>query len=118
MGTTEVGSGPEERKKPSREKKKADPVFTKKENATIAQRIEILDWYHKHSGPKKSQVNTAAYFDKIYPNLRLKQPIISDWVRNEAKWRKEWADQQSSGKVGNIKRMKQTKHPQVNEMLQ
>ncbi|KAF8223733.1 hypothetical protein L208DRAFT_1369938 [Tricholoma matsutake] len=80
MDTTEVGSGPEERKKPSQEKKKADPVFTKKENATIAQRIEILDWYHKHSGPKKSQVNTVAYFDKIYPSLRLKQPIISDWV--------------------------------------
>ena len=48
MGTTEVGSGPEERKAPSREKKKPDPVFTKKENATIAQRIEILDGYHKH----------------------------------------------------------------------
>ena len=101
--TTEVQSGPEERKKPSREKKKADPVFTKKENATISQRIEILDWYHKHSGPKKSQVNTAAHFDKIYPNLRLKQPIISDWVRNEVKWWKEWADLQSSGKAGNLK---------------
>ena len=118
MGTTEVGSGPEERKVPSREKKKAEPVFTKKENATIAQRIEILDWYHKHSGPKKSQVKTAAHFDKTYPNLRLKQPIISDWVRNEVKWRKEWAAQKSSGKVGNIKRTKQTEHPQVNEMLE
>ena len=118
MGMTEVGSGPEERKVPSREKKKPDPVFTKKENATIAQRIEILDWYHKHSGPKKSQVKTAAHFDKIYLNLRLKQPIISDWVQNEMKWRKEWMDQQSLGKVGNLKRTKQTEHPQVNEMLE
>jgi Tc5 transposase DNA-binding domain len=123
MGTTEVGSGPVERKAPSREKKKPDPVFTKKENATIAQRIEILDWYHKHSGPKKSQVKTAAHFDKIYPNLRLKQLIISDWVRNEMKWnemkwQKEWTDQQSLGKAANLKHMKQTEHPQVNEMLE
>ena len=103
MGTTKVASGPEERKKPLQEKKKVDPVFTKKENVTIAQRIEILDWYHKHFGPKKSQVNTVAHFDKIYPNLRLKQPIISDWVQNEAKWRKEWADQQSSEKADNLK---------------
>lgn len=118
MGLTEVVSGPEERKMPVQEKKKAAPVFTKKENATIAQRIEILDWYHEHSCPTKSQVKTAAHFDKIYPNLRLKQPIISDWIRNEAKWRKEWAEQQSSGKAGNIKRTKQTEHPQVNEMLE
>ncbi|KAH9959917.1 hypothetical protein BGW80DRAFT_1155081, partial [Lactifluus volemus] len=89
---TEAGSGPDERKLPVQEKKKAAPVFTKKENATFAQRIEILDWYHEHSSPKKSQVKTAAHFDKIYPNLRLKQPIISDWVRNEAKWRKEWTE--------------------------
>ena len=118
MGTTEVGSGPEERKVPSQEKKKPDPVFTKNENVTIAQRIEILEWYYKHSGPKKSQVKTAAYFDKIYPNLRLKQPIISDWIRNEVKWQKEWADQQSSGKAGNLKHTKQTEHPQINEMLE
>jgi len=94
VGMTEVGSGPGERKMPVQEKKAA-PVFTKKENATIAQRIEILNWYHEHSSPKKSQVKTAAHFNKIYPNLRLKQPIISDWIQNEVKWRKEWAEQQS-----------------------
>ena len=112
VGMAEVGSGPEERKVPSQGKKKADPVFTKKENVTIAQRIEILNWYHKHSGPKKSQVKIAAHFDKTYPNLRLKQPIISDWVQNEVKWRKEWAAQKSSGTVGNINHTKQTEHPQ------
>ena len=41
-------------KEPKALKKKSDklapaPAFTKKENATLAQRIEILDWYHKNS---------------------------------------------------------------------
>jgi len=102
VGMTEVGSGPGERKMPVQEKKAA-PVFTKKENATIAQRIEILNWYHEHSSPKKSQVKTAAHFNKIYLNLRLKQPIISDWIQNEVKWWKEWAEQQSAGKAGNVR---------------
>jgi len=60
----------------------------------------------------------VAHFDKIYLNLRLKQLIISDWVQNEAKWWKEWADLQSSGKTGNLKQTKQTEHPQVNKMLE
>ena len=38
------------------------PVFTKKENATLEQRIEILDWY-RTSG--KTQDETAEHFDKI-----------------------------------------------------
>ncbi|KAF8234821.1 hypothetical protein L208DRAFT_1259884, partial [Tricholoma matsutake] len=60
------------------------PVFTKKENATLAQRIEILDWHH--ASIKKNQSKMAAYWDQLYPNLQLKQPIISAWLKEEEKW--------------------------------
>jgi hypothetical protein len=53
----------------------ATPVFTKKENVTLAQRIEILDWHHKHG---RKQTVMAQHFTPIYPNLRIKQPLISD----------------------------------------
>ncbi|KAI6100055.1 hypothetical protein EV401DRAFT_1894652 [Pisolithus croceorrhizus] len=57
--------------------------FHKKENATLVQRIEILDWYHANG---KNQKCTAAHFDKIYPSLHLKQPRISVWLKDETKW--------------------------------
>jgi hypothetical protein len=92
------------------------PVFTKKENATLAQRIEILNWHH-NSG-KKSQSKTAQYWDKIYPNLRLKQPIISAWLQDEQKWRKQWADAEHIAASAQAKRVKQTEHPKVTKMLE
>lgn len=64
------------------------PVFTKKENATLGQRIEILDWYHAND---ENQSKTAKHFDEIYPNLRIKQPLVSAWVKEEERWREEWA---------------------------
>ena len=63
----------------------AIPVFTKKENATLAQRIEILDWHHKHG-----RKHTAQHFAPIYPNLKIKQPLISMWLKEEAKWHEQW----------------------------
>lgn len=64
------------------------PVFTKKENATLEQRIEILDWY-RTSG--KTQDETAEHFDKIYPNLKIKQPLVSAWAGQEESLRDRWA---------------------------
>lgn len=87
------------------------PVFTKKENATLAQRIEILDWFHKNG---ENQTKTARHFDSLYPNLKLKQPIISDWVKTEQKWRTRWDEEQTEHTA---KRVRQTQHPQVTEML-
>jgi hypothetical protein len=58
------------------------PVFTKK-NATLAQHIEILDWYHKNG---KNQSKTAKHFDAICSNLKMNQPLVSAWVKGEAKW--------------------------------
>ncbi|KAF7347008.1 DDE-domain-containing protein [Mycena venus] len=92
-------------------KKETAPVFTRAEHATLAQKIEILDWYHANG---QKQGATAKHWAPIYPNLRLKQPKISDWVRNEAKIRLEFS--QSVSKA--VKRMRQTQHPQVTEMLE
>jgi hypothetical protein len=58
-------TGPVERKAPQKkDKKPAAPGFTKKENATLAQWIEILDWHHAQDKP--SQRKTAEHFAPIY----------------------------------------------------
>ena len=89
------------------------PNFVKKENATLAQRIEILDWYHKH---KQSQTKTAEHFASIYPNVLIKQPLISSWLKDEAKWRARWHEtNRESDRTA--KRARQTEHPAVSEML-
>ena len=61
----------------------AAPVFTKKENATLAQCIEVLDWHHQNG---KNQSATAQHFAHKYPNLQIKQPLVSAWVKEEVKW--------------------------------
>ena len=112
--TTPTGSK-EPKKKPDQSKGKKNPKFTKRENATLAQRTEILNWFHENG---KNQTKTARHFDKIYPNLTLKQPLISDWVKNEDKWRQQWVEAQASGMLKTAKRAKQTEHPAVTEMLE
>jgi Tc5 transposase DNA-binding domain len=91
--------------------------FTKKANATLKQKIEILDWYHQQN-KGFSQKKTAEYWDKTYPNLCLKQPTISAWLTNEEKYRQQYADSLARGHTGNAKRAKQTEHPEINEMLE
>ena len=99
---------PKEKPKPS-----AIPIFVKKENATLEQRIEILNWYHKNN---KNQSKTAEHFAPIYPNLQIKQPRISKWVKNEAKIREQW--EQANHKADcTAKRVRQTEHPEVSEMM-
>lgn len=80
-------------------------------NSTLAQRIEILDWHHANG---KNQKKTAKHFDKIYPELRLKQPRISDWVKGEESMRKEY----ESGVGLHSKRKVMTEHPQVTQALE
>jgi hypothetical protein len=55
-------------------------VFTKKENTTTAQCIEILDWHHANG---RNQSKTAKHFDPIYLNLKIKQPLVSAWQRTK-----------------------------------
>ena len=84
-----------------------------KENATNKQRIEILNWYHKNG---KNQTHTAKHFDRIYPSLHLKQPLISSWVKNEAKWQAEY-ELLENGVAHSAKCACQTHHPEVMEMM-
>ena len=87
-------------------------AFTRKENATLEQRIEILNWHHANG---KNQQKTAKHFDVIFPNLWLKQPRISTWCKNEEKWWEEYELSMGSARSG--KRVCQTQHPEVTEML-
>lgn len=58
----------------------AVPVFTKKENVALAQCIEILDWYHANSENQSKMANA------IYPNLKIKQPLVLAWAKEEEWW--------------------------------
>jgi hypothetical protein len=51
---------------------RAAPSFMRKEVATLAQWIKILDWHHQHSG---KQTTMANHFAPIYPNLKIKTTI-------------------------------------------
>ena len=101
---------------PDRKTAPAPPApvkFTKKENATLAQRIEILDWYQKNG---KNQSATAKHFGPLYPNLQIKQPLISSWIKDKPKWRKQW-EQSGHQSDRTAKRSRQTEHPDVSEMM-
>jgi hypothetical protein len=78
----------------------------------LEQRIKILDWHHEHKSKQKA---TAEHFNKIWPNLTLKQPIISEWLRDEEMWQKKWTE--SGGSECSAKRVRQTLHPEVTEMM-
>ncbi|KIK76349.1 hypothetical protein PAXRUDRAFT_170205, partial [Paxillus rubicundulus Ve08.2h10] len=88
------------------------PAFTKKENATLEQRITILDWHHTNG---ENQSKTAKHFNAIYPNLQLKQLRISAWCKNEGRWQEEY--EISPGSACSAKRICQTQHPEVTKML-
>jgi Helix-turn-helix domain (DUF4817) len=54
---------------------------------TLAQQIEVLDWYHKDG---RNQSATARHFAPLYPNLQMKQPLVSSWVKDESNWCEIW----------------------------
>ena len=61
-------------------------------------------------------MKTAHHWAPKYLNLTIKQPLISDWCKNEAKWREEW--ETCNGVAGHsAKHAWQTLHPQVTEMM-
>jgi len=90
---TNVSEGPDPKPKESNakslsaKKNGSAPIFTEEENATLAQCIEILDWFHTN---RENQSKTTQHFNPIYPNLKIKQPLVSAWVKDEAKWRDDW----------------------------
>jgi hypothetical protein len=108
---SEKGSNDASEGKP-KDKKPTNPIFTHKERATIVQRIEILNWHHANG---EKQTKTAKHFNPIYPNLTIKQPLISKWLKEEPKWREQWESQRGTDR--NAKRVCQTQHPEVTEMM-
>ena len=105
-------------KEPRVPKEKADPpvvapTFTRKENATLAQRIEILNWHYNNG---ENQLKMARHFIPIYPNLKIKQLLVSAWIKEEEKWRGLW-EQTNHHSDRTAKRARQTEHPEVTEMM-
>lgn len=50
------------------------------------------------------------------PRLKIKQPLVSQWVKDERKWRALW--EQTNHKCDRTaKRARQTEHPEVSEMM-
>ena len=91
----------------------SQPVATvQRKNATLEQRIEILNWHHSNG---KNQSMTACHWAKIYLALYLVQPKLSDWLKHESAWRAEY--ECSAGLSHSLKRVHQTQHPEVTEML-
>ncbi|KAI6013681.1 hypothetical protein BKA83DRAFT_4062974 [Pisolithus microcarpus] len=89
-------------------RKNAQLVKTyKKENATLKQRIEILDWHYANG---KIQTKTATHFNTVYPTLHLTQPRISDWIKQETRWQAEYEG--SGGLSHSVKQTRQTQHPE------
>jgi hypothetical protein len=82
----------------------------------LQQRIEIINWHHQSK--EKNQTKTAQHWSQIYPNLCLKQPTISAWLKDESKWQQQWAEIEKGQIAPNAKRVKQTEHPLVTAMLE
>ena len=60
-------------------------------------------------------MQTAKYFNKKYPNLQLKQPLISSWVKHEEAWQAKFESDTAFSQTS--KQICQTQHPEVMEML-
>ncbi|KAK0481294.1 hypothetical protein IW261DRAFT_1334166 [Armillaria novae-zelandiae] len=80
--------------------------------ATLEQRIEIIDWYHANG---KNQSQTAKQFSGIYPKLKIKQPLVSAWIKDEAKWREEY--DRHGAHAHRMKHARQTQHPEISDMM-
>jgi hypothetical protein len=89
-------------------------VFVKKEIATLNQRVEILDWLHGEG--KGNQTRTAQHFDKLYPNLKIKQPLISKWIKKEEEIRKQ--HEKSNPYRREQKHVRESHFPEITEMLE
>ncbi|KAJ8507985.1 hypothetical protein ONZ45_g9701 [Pleurotus djamor] len=83
----------------------------------VCARIPEVSAFGQGSGAAERRV-TARHFDAIYPNLRLKQPIISSWLKEEEKWRARWADAEAASQSGQAKRLTQTENPEVTQALE
>ncbi|KAK0243405.1 hypothetical protein EDD85DRAFT_987726 [Armillaria nabsnona] len=96
-------------------KGKGAPTATSKQLgklATMQQHIEVLDWYHANG---KNQSKTARHFNTKYPHLKIKQLLVSAWVKAEDKWREEYEKCGANGHK--TKRIRQSQHPEITNMM-
>ncbi|KAI7937391.1 hypothetical protein MJO29_014706 [Puccinia striiformis f. sp. tritici] len=49
-------------------------------NASYAEKVQVLDWHHKNG---KNQTKTSTHYQKIFPLLKIKQPLLSKWLKAE-----------------------------------
>jgi hypothetical protein len=86
----------------------------KMQNATLQQRIVILNWYHAHG---KNQSATERHFRCVpkYCNICFNQPLLSKWLKNEAKWHEEFKN--VTPREHSAKCVKQTELPDVTKMM-
>ncbi len=92
-----------------KQKKEKSSASGEKRNATLRECIKVLDWYHVNG---KNQSKTARHFKKIYPDINIKQPLVSSWVKGEAKWRQDWAASVGKPCAQDARHVLQTEHPE------
>jgi hypothetical protein len=81
-------TGPDNDVSPAPAKRKKSEK-TGRVNATVAQKIQVLDWYHTTGS--RNQSKTAQHFEGKFPGIRIKQPLVSQWVKEEKKIRERYA---------------------------
>jgi hypothetical protein len=54
----------------------------------------------------------------MYPNLCIKQPLVSSWLSYKEKWRERWNEAQEKGRASNAKCLKQVEHPEIEDMME
>ncbi|KAK0218493.1 hypothetical protein EDD85DRAFT_990136 [Armillaria nabsnona] len=94
-------------------KRKGAPTATSEQLgklATMQQCVEVLDWYHVNG---KNQSKTARHFNAKYLHLKIKQPLVSAWVKAEDKWREEYEKCGANGHK--TKHICQSQHPEITD---
>ncbi len=105
LSITDKKSGPVKRSKPS-------DTSLSRSHATVAQKVEVLDWYHANG---KNQSKTAKYFNLKWPELDVKQPKVWDWIKKEAAIRELYL--KNPAVASTTRRVNLIKHEEVDEAL-
>ncbi|CAH7669958.1 hypothetical protein PPACK8108_LOCUS4621 [Phakopsora pachyrhizi] len=89
-------------------------------SSTYQTKLEILNWYHANG---KNQSRTAQFFSKKYPDLNIKQPLISSWlkfedqIRFKARLNHDKGISKPGGRDGEVRRMRERLYPKINQLL-
>lgn len=81
-------------------------------NATLKQKIEVLDWHHANGG---NQSRTARQFKDTFPSVNIKQANVSHWLKTEEELRERLS---SNFRLAGSKRVATTLHPEVTKAVE